>query len=137
MKNQQWGANTLSYWLVLLLAISAILLGLRFIFSPHAASVTLGVPLPEGNLLIYGGVKGIRDIFGGLILLYSLLRLKSLRITSVIFTLLIMMPAFDFILVLSTNGINDWSHLLPHGGTTLFMVFVSILLFRDKALYIN
>jgi len=132
MENYQWGFRSLSYWLTLITALGIIFIGLRYILSPHLAAIGFGIPLPEGKSALYGSIKGIRDIFSGLVLFYPLW-IRSPRVTAFIFSTAIIVPATDCILVLTANGSSDWPHLLIHGGTALFMLINSILLFREKS----
>ena len=134
MKKQQnlqtWGPGSLSFWLTLVIAVGITFIGLRYMISPFAASIGFGLPLPAGNTALYGSIKGIRDIFSGLVLGY-LLWLRNPRITAVIFTAAIIIPICDCLVVYTANGAADWPHMLIHGGTALYAIVTSILLFRQ------
>ena len=127
-----WGPRYSSYWLTLPIAVGIIFIGLRFIMAPSVAAQGYGIPLQPDSSLSYGYVKGIRDIFAGLILL-PFLWLRRARTTAIIFSLAIIIPAADFCIILVNNGLHDIAHLLIHGGTTLYMIVVSVLLFRVKS----
>lgn len=127
--SQTWGARSLSFWLTLLIALGIIFIGARFIIDPNAGAVGFGIPFASDGDLAYGRIKGIRDIFSGVGLL-PLLFLRMRRATAWVFTSTIMVPAGDFLIVLSTNGASDVQHLLIHGLTVVYMIFTSCLLFK-------
>ena len=130
MKTQQWGIRSISFWMTLLIALGIIFVGARFIVSPNAGAVGFGIPFTSNGDLPFGRIKGIRDIFSGLALL-PLLMLRMRRATAWVFTSAIIVPATDFLVVLSTNGASDISHLLVHGLTALYMAITSFLLFKS------
>jgi hypothetical protein len=127
----QWGTRSVSFWLTLLIAAGIIFVGARFIVSPAAGAAGFGIQFSNTADYAYGRIKGIRDIFSGLVLL-PLLWLRMRRAVAYVFTSAIIIPATDCLIVLATNGPGDVPHMLIHGGTAVFMVFVSILLFRHK-----
>jgi len=127
----QWGTRSVSFWLTLLLAAGIIFIGTRFIVNPAAGAAGFGIPFSNTADYAYGRIKGIRDIFSGLVLL-PLLFLRMRRAAAYVFTATIVVPATDCLIVLATNGPSDVQHMLIHGGTAVFMVGVSFLLFRYK-----
>jgi len=126
-----WGARSVSFWMTLLIAFGIIFVGARFILNPIGAATDYGIPLSSANDIAFGRIKGIRDIFSGLVLL-PLLYLRMRRATAWVFTAAIIIPATDCVIVLTTNGPTDVPHLLIHGLTAVYMVIVSFLLFRVK-----
>ena len=100
--------------------------------APAAGADGFGIPLIDPNDLAYGKIKGIRDIFSGLVLL-PLLWMRMREATAWVFTTAIVVPATDCMIVLATNGSHDVAHLLIHGGTAAVMVLTSVLLFRRRA----
>lgn len=125
-----WGFRSLSFWLVSIISAGIIIVGIRYALSPGPSSTGFGLPLPEGKIALYGTIKGIRDIFSGLALAY-LLYLKDRRITAMIFSLALIIPVTDCIVVFIANGWADWGRMLMHGGTALYMLVTSILLFNE------
>jgi len=72
-----WGPRSVSYWLTALAAVSIIFLGLRFIVAPATGAEGFGIPLaPTKEAMAYGWIKGIRDIFAGLVVLLFLIPRK-------------------------------------------------------------
>jgi hypothetical protein len=133
MKTQQiilWGPRSTSYWLTALVAVGIILLGLRFILTPNAGAEGFGIPLPyTSEAIAYGWIKGIRDIFSGIVVLIFLF-LRKPSATAIAFGAAIIIPVSDFFTILSINGVKDVSHLLIHGATAVYMILTTILLFK-------
>lgn len=127
---QNWGIKSVSFWIVLTIATGIIFIGIRFIIHPQAGALGYGLPFTSPDDTAYGKIKGIRDIFSGLTLL-PLLLLRMRKAVAWVFTTAIVVPAFDFFLILSYNGSNDLTHLLIHGITVLVMAVASILLFKN------
>lgn len=121
-----WGWQSASFWMTLLLAAGIIFIGARFIIHPSAGAEGFGIPLTDPA---YSRIKGIRDIFSGLVLL-PFLFLKMRRAAAFALTAAIIIPATDFCIVFMTNGAKDTQHLLIHGLTVVYMLATSILLFR-------
>jgi hypothetical protein len=126
-----WGARSLSFWMTLLIAAGIIFVGIRFIISPSAGAAGFGIPFSDIKDFPFGRIKGIRDIFSGLVLL-PLLFLRMRIPTAWVFTAAIVIPATDCLTVLATNGPTDIQHLLIHGLTAIYMAITSFLLFRNK-----
>lgn len=121
-----WGFRSVSFWMTFLVAVGIIFIGVRFIVNPSVGAGGFGIPLKE---LPYGRIKGIRDIFSGLVLL-PFLFFKMRKATAFALTTSIIVPATDFCIVLSTNGTTDLQHLLIHGLTVVYLVITGILLFK-------
>lgn len=125
---QQWGMCSVSYWITLILALGIIFIGARFILQPHVGAIGYGIPFSNEHDAVYGKIKGIRDIFSGIVLL-PLLAMRMRKATAWVFTTAIVVPAVDFLIILFTNGAGDLEHLLIHGITALVMIINSFLLF--------
>ena len=132
IKKQQWGIRSVSYCITLLVALGIIFIGARFILQPQAGAAGYGIPFSHDHDAIYGKVKGIRDIFLGIVLL-PLLYMRMRKATAWVFTTAIVVPVVDFMIVRSTNGAGDLQHLLIHGITTLVMIANSFLLFKSNS----
>ncbi|WP_183559680.1 DUF4267 domain-containing protein [Mucilaginibacter sp. SP1R1] len=125
----QWGFSSLSWWLTLILAIGIILIGIRFIISPSTGAVGFGIAFTNVNDGVYGKIKDIRDAFSGLVLL-PLLLMKMRKAAAWVFTVAIIVPTVDCVIVIYTNGLQDSAHWLIHGSTAIIMIFNSMLLFK-------
>jgi len=113
------------------MAAGIIFVGVRFMVAPRVGADGFGIPLVDGGDLAYGRIKGIRDIFSGLVLL-PLLWMRMREAAAWVFATTIVVPAGDCMIVLATNGIGDVGHLLIHGGTAAVMVWTAVLLFRGR-----
>jgi len=123
-----WGIKSVSFWSVLILASGIIFIGIRFIIHPQAGASGYGIPFESNSDAVYGKIKGIRDIFSGIVLL-PLLWMRMRKAVAWVFTIAIVVPAFDFLIIIFYNGSNDTSHLLVHGITAVVMAITSFLLF--------
>lgn len=134
IEHSSWGLRSVSFWSVLILASGIIYIGIRFIIHPEVGALGYGIPFENMHDAAYGKIKGIRDIFSGMVLL-PFLWLKMRKVVAFVFTATIIVPVFDFLVILSYNGSGDISHLLIHGITALVMIITSVLLFYgiDKA----
>jgi len=128
---QQWGIRSVSFWMVLPVALGIIFVGIGFIVNPSFNAAGFGIPMANAADLPYGRVKGIRDIFSGIALLLPLF-FKTRKAAAWVFTAAIIIPATDCLIILGTNGPSDTQHLLLHGSTALYMIATSFLLFKDK-----
>lgn len=126
-----WGIRSVSYWSTLVLALGIIYIGVRFILQPQVGATGFGIPFTNNSDAVYGKIKGIRDTFSGLVLL-PLLWMRMRKATAWVFTVTIVVPTFDFLIILLYNGIHDVAHLLIHGCTAVIMIITSFLLFRGS-----
>ncbi|QDK81869.1 DUF4267 domain-containing protein [Spirosoma sp. KCTC 42546] len=125
-----WGWRSASYWMTLSIALAILLIGLRFMLAPQLSMDDFGIGPLTDSALTYGRIKGIRDIFSGLALLaLGLTRMK--KATAYVFTAAIIIPFTDCLLIYQQNGV-DLPRLLVHGGTAVYMVIASFLLFRNS-----
>jgi len=127
-RDHAWGTSSLSWWLTLLLALGIIFLGIRFIVAPQTGADGFGISFVNPQDDVYGKIKGIRDIFSGLVLL-PLLWMRMRTATAWVFTTATIVPVTDGLIILATNGIHDVTHLLIHWGTALVMIATSVMLF--------
>jgi hypothetical protein len=136
MKTQQinfWGPRSASYWLTALVAAGIITLGMRFILAPNAGAEAFGIPLAHTKEAVaYGWIKGIRDIFSGIVVLIFLIS-RQPRATAFAFGAAVIIPVSDCLTVLAVNGAQDVAHLLIHGVTSVYMIITTIFLFRAKS----
>ena len=74
-------------------------------------------------------IKGIRDIFSGLVILPFLFT-GNRKVTAILFAIAIFIPFCDGLVVISHLGFAP--PLLIHWGTALYMVVVAAFLLRQK-----
>jgi len=128
---KEWGLRSVSYWVTLFLALGIIFVGVRFIVAPSVGAEGFGIGIIDAHDLAYGRIKGIRDIFSGVVLL-PLLWMRMRTATAWVFTTTIIVPVTDGVIVLINNGAGDVPHLLIHWGTAAFMMVTSYRLFRHN-----
>jgi hypothetical protein len=117
--------------MILPIALGIIFVGAGFIVNPSFNAAGYGIHMTSSSDLPYGRIKGIRDMFSGIVLLLPLF-FKMRKAAALVFTAAIIIPATDCLIILGTNGPSDIQHLLLHGLTALYMIVTSFLLFRDN-----
>lgn len=129
---KQWGYRAASFWMTLLVAVMIILVGIKFFFAPEKGAADFGIPFQDARDIYFGYIKGIRDIFSGLVLL-PLLLLRMKKAAAWVLTTAIIIPLTDCLMVWRLNGTADLPHISIHGLTVVYMLITSYLLFRNKA----
>lgn len=124
--------NSVSYWLTFLVAAGIVFIGIRFLVAPYIAAEGYGIPVSRDSFSGIGYAKGIRDVYSGIILLVFL-ALRKARVTAILFSIATLIPASDFCIIISENGLGDTVHLLIHGCTAIYMILVSYMLFKVKS----
>ena len=75
--------NSLLFWCTLVIPVGIIGIGINFILNPVGASTAFGIPIHDPAAFPFMWVKGIRDIFSGLVVRSSLQR-KDRRTTGIL-----------------------------------------------------
>ena len=117
------------FWFTLVIPIAIIGIGIQFILSPVGASTGFGVPVRDPAAFPFMWIKGIRDIFAGLVLLPFLIR-GDRRTAAIIFAISIFVPFCDGLVILAHLGFAP--QIMVHWGTALYMAVVAFFLFRSK-----
>jgi len=117
------------FWFTLLIPVAIIGIGINFILNPVGASTAYGIPIHDPAAFPFLWVKGIRDIFSGLVVLTFLFR-GDRRTTAILFALAIFIPGGDGLVILSHLGFAP--PIFIHGGTALYMMVVATFLLRRK-----
>jgi hypothetical protein len=128
----------ISYTIAFILGLAMIFLGARFFFSPEAATADFGIHFNSNGDYSFHHIKGIRDIFSG-VLLCALVLLKERRPLGVMLLAATMIPVSDLLVVLSKSytGIPQTiSHII---ASIICFAFGIILLATNpqKKLYEN
>jgi len=121
--------NSPLFWFTLLIPVAIIGIGINFILNPVGASTAYGIPIHDPAAFPFMLVKGIRDIFSGLVVLTFLFRGER-RTTAILFSLAILIPVGDGLVILSHAGFVP--PILIHWGTALYMIVVAVFLLRSK-----
>src|SRR6187455_384534 len=86
--------NSLLFWCALVIPVSIIGIGINFILNPVGASTAFGIPIHDPAAFPFLWVKGVRDIFSGLVILSFLWR-GDRRTTAMLFAIAIFIPFGD------------------------------------------
>jgi len=121
--------STVLFWLTIVIPIAIIVIGVNFILNPVGASTAYGVPIHDPGSFPFMWVKGIRDIFSGLVVLVFLLN-GNRRVTALLFAMATLIPIGDGIVIICHLGLAP--PLLIHWGTAIYMAVVSVFLLRTS-----
>ena len=116
-------------WFTLLIPVAIIVIGVNFILNPIGASTAYGIPIHDPAAFPFMWVKGIRDVFSGLVVLTFLFR-GDRRTTAILFALAIFIPVGDGLVILAHLGFAP--PIFIHWGTALYMMIVAAFLLRKK-----
>jgi hypothetical protein len=119
--------NSPLFWFTLVIPVAIIGIGIDFILNPVGASTGYGIPIHDPAAFPFMWIKGIRDIFAGLVVLPFLWR-GDRRTTAILFALSIFVPFGDGLVILSHLGFAP--PIFIHWGTALYMMVVSYFLLR-------
>ena len=121
--------NSALFWFTLAIPIGIIGIGINFIFNPIGASSGFGIPIHEPNSFPFMWIKGIRDIFSGLVILPFLFS-GNRRVTALLFAIAIFVPFCDGLVIIRHSGFAP--PLLIHWGTAFYMMVVAYFLLRKR-----
>ena len=122
--------TSLLFWCTFVIPVAIIGIGINFILNPVGASTGYGIPIHDPAAFPFMWVKGIRDIFSGLVVLTFLWR-GDRRTTAILFALAIFIPIGDGLVILSHLGFAPPIYI--HWGTALYMMIVAAFLLKRKA----
>jgi hypothetical protein len=117
------------FWCTLLVPVGIIGLGINFILNPVGASTGFGIPIHDPASFPFMWIKGIRDIFSGLVVLTFLFR-GDRRTTAILYAIAVFIPVGDGLVILSHLGFAP--PIFIHWGTALYMMIVAAFLLRKK-----
>jgi hypothetical protein len=120
----------ISYAIAFLLGLGMVFLGARFFFSPEVAIAAFGIRFNTNGDYSFHHIKGIRDIFSG-ILLCALVLMKERRALGVMLFVATIIPVSDMITVLS-KSYTSVQQAIPHIVATIICSVVGILLLTAK-----
>lgn len=116
----------ISYAIAFLLGLGMIFLGGRFFLSPEAATAAFGIHFDANGDYSFHHIKGIRDIFSG-VLLCALVLMKERRALGVMLFTATMIPVSDMLVVFS-KSYNGVQQAMPHIVAIVICSVVGILL---------
>lgn len=120
----------ISYSIAFLLGLGMIFLGARFYSSPEVATAAYGIHFNAQGDYSFHYIKGIRDLFSGLIICIFVL-LNERRALSVTLLAGTMIPLNDMLIVLS-KGYNGILQALPHVIAIIICFVCGIVLLATK-----
>ena len=120
----------ISYTISFLLGLGMIFLGVRFLLSPEAATAGFGIHFNANGDYSFQYIKGIRDIFSGLLICGFVLmnQRRALGVTLLAGT---MIPVNDMLIVLSKNY-NGVLQAMPHIIAIFICAVFGIILLATK-----
>jgi len=121
--------NSPLFWSTLVVPVAIIGLGINFILNPVGASTGYGIPIHDPAAFPFMWIKGIRDIFSGVVVLTFLLR-GDLRTTGILYAIAVFIAIGDGFVILRHLGFAP--PIFIHWGTALYMTIVASFLLRKK-----
>jgi energy-coupling factor transporter transmembrane protein EcfT len=120
----------ISYAIAFLLGLGMIFLGIRFFISPAAATAGFGIHFNDQGDYSFHFIKGIRDIFSGLIICVFVLmnERRALGVTLLAGTII---PVNDMLMVLSKDY-NGVIQALPHIIAIIICAVFGMILLATK-----
>jgi hypothetical protein len=121
----------ISYAIAFLTGLGMIFLGVRFFISPEVATAGFGIHFNADGDYSFHHIKGIRDIFSGLIICAFVLmnERRALGVTLLAGTII---PVSDMIIVLSKNH-NGVIQAMPHITAIIICAVFGIILLTTKS----
>ena len=119
--------NSLLFWCTLVVPVGIIVIGINFILNPVAASTGYGIPMHDPAAFPFMWIKGIRDIFSGVVVLPFLWN-GDRRTIATLYAISIFVPFGDGLVILRHLGFAPPIYI--HWGTALYMMIVAAFLLR-------
>jgi hypothetical protein len=120
----------ISYAIAFITGLGIIFLGVRFFVSPEVATAAFGIHFNANGDYSFDHIKGIRDIFSGL-LVCSLVLMRERRALGVTLLAASIIPVNDMLLVLS-KSYNGIPQAMPHIMAIIICSVVGIILLSTK-----
>jgi len=120
----------ISYTIAFLLGLGMIFLGARFFFAPEAATAGFGIRFNANGDYSFDHIKGIRDIFSGL-LICAFVLINERRALGVTLLAGTMIPVNDMLIVLS-KSYNGIPQAMPHIIAIIICFIFGIILLATK-----
>ncbi|WP_158829561.1 DUF4267 domain-containing protein [Mucilaginibacter lacusdianchii] len=116
--------------LAFLTGIGMIFIGTRFLLAPDTAEAGYGINFNEASDYSFHYIKGIRDVFSGLLICIFVLtkQIKALGITLAVGTII---PTADMLIVLSKNY-NSIVQAIPHISAIIICAIAGTILLLNK-----
>jgi hypothetical protein len=119
--------NTPLFWFTFLVPAAIIGLGINFLLNPVGASAGFGIPITDPAAFPFMWIKGIRDIFAGVVVLVLLLR-GDRRTIAIVYSIAVFIAIGDGFVILKHLGFAP--PIFIHWGTATYMTIVAVFLNR-------
>ncbi|MFL5747189.1 MAG: DUF4267 domain-containing protein [Niastella sp.] len=120
--------HTIAFWLCLLTGLGLIFIGARFFFVPVEAEHAFGIQVNAGGNFAFHYIKGIRDIFSGLVLSVLLLT-RQFRALGTLLLCAVIIPATDMTIVAIQPNFQT-AALYPHLSAVIIVILLGIYYLR-------
>ena len=119
----------ISITIAFLTGLGMIFIGARFLIAPETAEVGYGIHFYEQGDYSFHYIKGIRDVFSGLLICIFVLskQTKALAITLLVGTIV---PIADMLIVLSKDY-NGVTQAIPHISAIIICFLFGVILLRN------
>lgn len=124
-------AKKISISMALLVGLALIFLGARFFISPESAESDFGIHFNEQGDYSFHYIKGVRDIFTGLIICILVLS-KEIKALGIVLLVGAIIPTVDMLIVLSKDY-NDVAPAISHISAIIICSIVGLILIMDKS----
>jgi len=118
------------YIISFLTGLGLLFIGMRFLVSPLKAEFDYGIVTNTNNDFSFHYIKGIRDLFSGILLVLLVLtkQRKALAIALLVATIV---PLGDLMIVMLKDG-SDWQHGIAHLIAVAVCVIIGPVLLMQK-----
>jgi uncharacterized membrane protein YczE len=120
----------ISYAIAFLTGLGIIFLGIRFFISPEVATAAFGIHFNAGGDYSFDHIKGISDIFSGL-LVCAFVLMNEKRALGVTLLAATIIPVNDMLIVLS-KSYNGIPQAMPHIVAIIICFVFGIILLATK-----
>ena len=124
--------HTIAFWICLLTGLGLIFIGARFFLVPVDAEHAFGIQVNTGNNFAFHYIKGIRDIFSGLVLTVLVLT-RQYRALGMLSLIAVIIPATDMSIVASQTTFQT-AALYPHLSAVIIAILLGIHYLRVKTI---
>jgi len=120
----------ISYAIAFLTGLGIIFLGIRFFISPEVATAAFGIRFNANDDYSFDHIKGIRDIFSGL-LVCAFVLMNERRALGVTLLAATIIPVNDMLIVLS-KSYNGIPQAMPHIIAIIICSVFGLILLTTK-----
>jgi len=122
--------SKISYVVALITGLGLIFIGVRFLLAPEVAEAGYGIQFNELGDYSFHSVKGIRDIFSGLLISVFVL-MKERRALGVTLLAGTIIPVIDMLIVLN-KSYTGFLQAMPHIIAIIICSVFGIILLATK-----